>query len=322
MADYIYSLILLVVALVCIELRKSYHAVPKIEIRRMARQGDKLAEKIYSAVAYEESLELFLWIVIILCAAGSLILFNRVAPLWLDFIAVILFIWVAFAWLPKRRVDSFSRIVAEYFTPVVIWLLNYLQPMFKLVNKLGSKSLDIHTGLYDKNDLLQLIDRQIKQSDNRIDIQDLELIKRGLKLPNKKVGSYCTSWSKVHHTLAHEAMGPILLDELHKSGQLFIPVLEDNQTKKVIGMINTGVIDIAKAGEVRDLMDNKVYYLNEDDSLTDAVNAVTQTGSPVFIVLDKKERLTGLITFKDIVSQLISLEPKTKLVIPENHEES
>jgi len=321
-ANYIYSLILLIIALVCIELRKSYHSVPKAELKKQAKAGDALADRIYHAVSYEESLETLLWLVIILCAAGSLILFNRVAPLWLDFIAIVLFIWIAFAWLPKRRMDRFSLRLASIFSPVIVWLLNYLHPLFRKVNHFGSKTINIHTGVYDKKDLIKLVEAQKKQADNRVEPRDLDLIRKGLKLSDKTVGDYYVSWSKIHHTLAHEAVGPILLDELHKSGQLFVPVLEDNQTKKVVGIISLDGLDISKVGEVKDLMNQNIHYLREDDSLFRAFEAIAATGSPVFIVLDKKDRLTGIITLKDVMNQLVTFEPKVKVVKPDNKEES
>lgn len=319
MADYIYSIILLIIALTCIELGKTYQTIPKSELRYRAREGDKLAAKLYNAVSYDGSLEVLLWIIITLCLAGSIIIFNRVAPLWLSFIAVAVFTAVAFAWLPKRRMDKVSQKLALAISPVLIFILNYLHPYLK---KLASSPTKSHTRIYDKKDLTKLIDLQKKQPDNRIDPKDLELIKNGLKLPNKTVSEYSRSWSKIHHTLAHEAMGPILLDELHKSGQMFVPVLEDSDTKKVIGMINLSSIDISRVGEVRDLMDQNVYYLSEDDSLVDALNAIVSTASPVFIVLDKKDRVTGMITLKDVLSQLVHLETKPKVVLPDTEKET
>lgn len=312
MATYIYSIILLIIALVCIDLRKSYHTIPKAELRRRAQEGDELFKRLYRANSYGQSLEILLWLIIILCAAGSIVLFYRIAPLWVDFIAVALFIWLAFAWLPKRRMDAISNQLAYYLTPPIVWILNYIHPTFKKINKLSSKALATHTGIYDKKDLIKFLDNQKHQSDSRIDPSELELIKKVLKLSDKTVGDYCKSWSKIHHAQAHEVIGPILLDELHKSKQLFIPVVEDNQTKNVVGMIDINHLDIARAGEVKDLMNQNVLFLNEADTLKDALDAMATTAQPVFIVLDKKQRVFGMITLKEVINQLISLESQNK----------
>jgi len=205
MSDYIYSLILLLIALTAIELRKSYYLVPKIELKRRARDGDKLAEKLYRAVSFESSLDIFLWAVIVLCTAGCLILFNRVAPLWLDVITVIIFIWLVFAWLPRLAVNNFSLKLTGFITPAVVWVLNLIHPYLQRIDHHKSRlDLETHSGLYDKKDLISLIAKQKKQPDNRIDPSDLELIKKALKFGDKTVGEYGLTWSKAEKIFASD----------------------------------------------------------------------------------------------------------------------
>ena len=313
MADFIYSIILLILALIAIELRKSYNQIPKVELRRRAASGDILASKIYRAVAYGDSLEILLWLIIILCLAGSLSLFYIVAPLWLGFIVVVLFTWLALAWLPKLGINSLGDKLALYITPGLVFVLNYLHPIFSKINKSIDKTVSpSHTGLYDRKDLLNLVSKQKKQLDSRISLDDLTIIKRGLKLTNKTVGQYCKSWAKLHHVLAEDTIGPILLDELHKSKQPFVPVIADAKSKDVVGIIDISRLNPSSSGLVKDIMDENIYYLHEDDSLSEALKAMAHTTNPVFIVLDKKQRLFGMITLRDVLAELINLGTKAK----------
>lgn len=313
MADFIYSIILLILALIAIELRKSYRQVPKVELRRRAASGDILAKKVYRAVAYGDSLEILLWLIIIFCLAGALALFNVIAPLWLGFIVVAIFTWLAIAWLPKLAINSLGDKLALYLTPGLVFILNYLHPVFSKVGNLLNQTVSpSHTGLYERKDLLNLVSKQRKQVDSRISPDDLVLIKRGLKLTNKTVGQYCKLWSKLHHVLAHDAIGPILLDELHKTDQPFVPVIADSESKKVVGMIDTSSLDLTNSGQIKDIMDENIYYLNEDDSLSEALRAMANTTHSVFMVLDKKQRLLGMITLRDVLAELINLGTKTK----------
>ena len=324
MSDYIASLILLLIALLAIELRKSYYLVPKKELKRRAREGDALAEKLYHAVSFENSLDIFLWIVIVLSTAGSLILLNRVAPLWLDVIMVIIFIWVVFAWLPRLAVNDLSIKLAGYITPAIVWILNLIQPFLqKLDHYMGKSNYETHSGLYDRKDLVNLVSKQKKQPDNRIDPYDLDLIKKALNFKDKSVSDYSLTWSKVEKVFAGDSIGPVLLDEMHKSDQLFVPVLMDKESKKLVGMIDLSRIDLSTAGLVRDLMDQNLYYLNEDDTLYDALSAITKTGHPVFIVQDKKLRPFGLITIKDVIKEIYSFKPTSdvNIVKPETEEQ-
>ncbi len=316
MADYISSIILLIIALGAIELRKTYHQVPRNELRYLARHGDQLAKRIYQAVSYEESLEILLWAVVILCFSLSLIILNSIAPFWLDFIAIVFFLSITFAWLPKTKVNSFSWKLVHYLTPAILFVLNIIYPVLRKIHHDKKRDSEAHTGIYSKRELISLINKQKRQPDNRINHIELDLVKNILKLKDKTVGQYAKNWSKIKTVLANDTIGPILLDELHKSKQLFIPVVNENEDQEVVGMINLSTIDISSARHISDLMDTNIEYLNEDDNLEDALKKISLTGYQVFIVLDKKQRVFGLITFNNIVNELFTsgtIEKNTKL---------
>ena len=313
MVDYIFSIILLIITLIAIELRKCYHEVPKNELRHLAREGDKLAEQIYKAVAYGESLEAFLWLVIIICLSASLIIFNQVAPFWLDFIAIILFLWMAFAWLPRLRVNSLSEKLVIYLTPGVAIILNYFHPLYQKINKFGrSKTHSSHTGIYDRQGLIDLIKKQKDQADSRINPDDLDLIIKGLKFKTKKVNLYAHTWSKIDHLKLGDSIGPVLLDEVHKKNQLFIPVLAEKGSHEVVGIVDVSRINLSQAKDLEDVMEPNTHYLNEEDTLGDALSAMVSTGSQVFIVVDKKKRPFGLITLKDVLSEFFKIDQESK----------
>jgi len=303
--DYIFSIVLLIIALVAIELRKIYHALPKNEVRFRARHGDQLANKIYHAVAYEESLEILLWTIILLSVSGSLLLLNSVAPSWLNFIAVALYLGIAFAWLPRVKYNSISDKLALYLTPAIVWVLNYLHPViqkvYRLVNRKGRKHS--HTGIYDEEGLNELLEKQKTQADSRISKADLELVTKSLDLANKKIGDYQRSWSDVKKVKADDSIGPVLLDELHKSEQHFAPVLDES--KEVIGVLNVSKLDISSGGEVKKHMDHHIHYLEEDQSLKDALLTITKANQLVYIVKDSRDNNIGMITLADILNELL-----------------
>lgn len=232
----------------------------------------------------------------------------------------------SFAWLPKTRASGLSRRLAAHVTPVVVFLLNYLHPIFKKLDKLpkGSKKPTNHSGLYDRQDLIDLINNQKQQADNRIRLEDLELVKRGLKLADKTVADYCQNWSKIQHVKSDESVGPVLLNDLHKSGQQFVPVVDVNEPKQVVGLINLASIDISSNARLADLMSRTVHYLNEADSLEDALAAMTDTSQPAYMVRDKKDRLFGMITLKDVMGQLFDfkVKPKDYVIDQDAHDEA
>lgn len=311
MLDYFIAVFLLLIVLLAIELRKTYHAVPKKELRYRASHGDQLAEKLYRAAAYDSTLDVFLWLIIILGAAGSLVLFNRVAPLWLSFIGIVLLLWLGFAWLPKAKVSKFTRKLVIMVTPPVAGILNYIHPSVKRIYRVTRSDFEgsVHTGVYDKRDLIDLIDKQKTQNDNRISEEELNIIKRSIKLSETKVSQACLPWSKVKTISSTDPVGPILLDELHKSDQLLIPVTEDDKSKEVIGILNLNKLDLTSKGIVDDSMDRTVYYLNEDDTLDTALKSFAITNYPLFIVVDDKQHFVGTLSFNNIIERLVGHIP-------------
>lgn len=307
MATYILLFIILLIGLIAIEIMKSYHALPIKELKYRASSGDELASRLYRAAAYGNSLEAFLWLVIVLCATGSLFLINSFAPFWLSFIAIALLLWLAFAWLPKTKPAKPANIIVRYCSPMVAWIMNYVHPLLRRIS--GRAVITTQHHIYDQQDLINLVNRLKNQEGSRINPEQLEIIKNCLNLSSVKITDLAKPWSKVKTVTDDEAVGPVLLDELVKSEQQFIPVKNKNETKKVIGILDMGKLNINAQAKVSNYMDKVVYYLNEDDSLDIALHAFGQTNYPAFIIVDDKNRLTGLLTFKDLVSQIISSEP-------------
>jgi CBS domain containing-hemolysin-like protein len=312
MIDFAFAILLLLIVLLAIELRKSYHLLPKSELKYRAAHGDQLAEKLYRAAAYGSTLDVFLWIVIIFGSAGGLVLFNVVAPLWLSFIAIVLLLWLGFAWLPKAKVSKFTTKLVIFVTPPLASILNYLHPSVKRAYRLTRSDFEKanHTGVYDKKGLSELIDKQKAQQDNRISEQELNIIKKSIDLFDTKVSDVCLPWSKVKKITIIDPVGPILLDELHKSDQLLIPVTEDKGSKEIVGILNLNKLNITSKGIVSDSMDSTVYYLNEDDTLDNALKSFATTNYPLFIVVDDTEHYVGVLTFSSVVAELLGHVPE------------
>jgi CBS domain containing-hemolysin-like protein len=305
MIEYIFALVLIILVLIAIELRKNYHSIPRKELKYRAVHGDQLAERLYRAASYDSTLELFLWLIIVLGTAGSLVLFSSVAPLLISFIAIVLTIWLAFAWLPKTKSSLVGGRITLFLTPLIASLLSYLHPLVSRLSRSKSNNHQlVHTRLYDKDDLVGLINKQRAQPDSRISDRELEIIKNSLQLFETKVGPVCLGWSKVKTATSSDPIGPILLDELHKSKQVFIPVFDDEQKDSLIGVLNLNKLNLSSTGIIGDAMETTVYFINEDDHLADALQAFSATNSSVLFVVDAKERFVGLLTLVDVISRL------------------
>lgn len=310
MTNLIIATILLLLALAGIVVRKTYYYLPVREMKRQAEKHDQLASQLYRAVAYGNSLRSLLWLYIGLTSAASLVLLARVLPIWASLAVVGPLLWIAFSLLPASRTTRLGTRLTTLVTPPLVWLLNYLHPLL-------SRSADIverrytapaHTGLFERDDLLNLIERQQQQADNRLSDEELEIVKRALGFDDHKVADVMTSRKLIKTVLASDTVGPILIDEVHKSGQDHALVRESRKGP-FVGTLAFKQLDLQSTGKVKDIMEATIYYLHEGDSLSQALHAFFVTNRSLFIVINSFEEYVGILTIQNVLHQLLGHVP-------------
>lgn len=310
MENTIIALIFLALALAGIIVRKTYYYLPIRELKRQAEKHNPLAVKLYTAVSYGNSLRSLLWLYIGLTSAVSLIMLARELPIWVSLLIVGPLLWIAFSLIPATRLTSFGARLTTLVTPPIVWVLNYIHPLLSRAADLVERryTLPVHTKLYERNDLLELIEQQQSQADNRVSHEELEIAKRALSFDEYKVGDALTPRKRIKTVLADDTVGPILIDELHKGHEDFAIVRE---TKKgpAIGSLDINRLGIESKGTVRDVMRPTVYYVHENDSLSEALHAFFVTNHPLFIVVNSFEEYVGVITVENMLRQLLGHLP-------------
>src|SRR5205814_2381000 len=155
---------------------------------------------------------------------------TRQAPLWFALTCSALLIWLGFVWLPAARVSYASQFVAAKLAPVFARLAGFIHPItYKTAQFVRRHHLaHHHTGLYDRDDLLELLNNQQAQTDNRIEKSELEIAAHALKFGDISIGERMTAWRKVQIVSLQDSLGPVVLDELHASGQSSFPVYDKN----------------------------------------------------------------------------------------------
>lgn len=308
MISFFISLLLAGIALLAIALRKTYAIVPPKELKRQARQGDALAKVLYRAVAYGTSLPLLLWTIIIVATAASFVILSQTVPPFLAFVLEVLLIGYGFVWMPSSDVTQIGVKLVVWSTPTVAWLLAHLQPV---MGRLGTfiashRPITVHTGLYEREDLLALLDRQRQQSDSRFSNDELSLLAHALTYSQKLVRDIMVPRRGVKNVRADEAIGPITLAELHDSGHSRFPVYEGDNEDKIVGtLFLRDLVNVRKGGLVKNLMDKAVFYVHEDYTLEQALHAFLKTKRHMFIVVNNFEEYVGIITIEDILEQVI-----------------
>jgi CBS domain containing-hemolysin-like protein len=310
MTSFIIALLLLGLALGGVAVRKTYYYLPVTELKRRAAKGDVFAAQLYRAAAYEGSLRGLLWLFIAATSAGGVILLAREAPIWLSLLAVITMLWAAYSWLPASKVTAFGARATTTVTPFISWLLSYLHPIINRAVSLVSKrySAPAHTGLFERDDLLKLLERQQGQGDSRVSGEEIEIIRHVLSFPDYTVRDILTPRGDVRTVHANETVGPILIDELHQTGMEHV-LVQDSPDANIVGTLAVHELGLHSSGRVRDIMDPTVYFVHENDSLSEALHAFFVTNHPLFIVTNSFEEYVGVITVQNLLHQLLGHIP-------------
>jgi CBS domain containing-hemolysin-like protein len=310
MANVLFGIIFLLLALFGIVLRKTYFSLPLSELKRRAQKHDPYAVQLYRAAAYGNSLKSLLWLYTGLTAAISIILLARELPIWLGVLIVGPLLWIVFSLVPASRTSSLGIWLTKIATPFIAWLLNYLHPLLSR----GADYVETryvatkHTSLYERDDLLQFIRNQQNQPDSRITDEELDIVQRTLNFDSYKVSDILTPRSHIKTVLADDVIGPVLINELHENGEDYVLVRE---TKKgpFVGTLAFNELSINSTGHVKDVMDSTVYYLHENDSLSEALHAFSVTNHPLFVVINSFEEYVGIITIQNILQTLLGHIP-------------
>lgn len=302
--------VLLLLALGGIVVRKTYYAVPVKELKRRAQQRDPTARTLYSAVTYGASLRGLLWIFIVVTGGVGAVLLARATETVLSFAVLAIAIYAGLSWLPASNVSRFGTRLTLAVTPVIVWLLGHLYPVLSRVVHVAQKphTRKPHTGVFERSDLLDLIEQQQAQADNRLSTEELEIVRRALSFDEFSVADVLTPRKQVPVVKADDTTGPILIDELHKSGKAYALVRETPKGPYV-GSIDIARLGITTTGTVRDIMNPTIYYLHEADSLTEALHVFFATNHALFLVVNSFEEFVGIVSIEDVLKQLVGHVP-------------
>lgn len=131
-----------------------------------------------------------------------------------------------------------------------------------------------------------------------------------MKFPEVRVSDLMLPESAITYVRATEILGPLTLDRLYRSGFQHFPVIDHNH--KIIGLVHTTALnslEIKQTSRAHEILDPKVYYLRDDYTLNQALAAFLRTNCYFFLVIDKYERIIGMLTYQMLVDYLVGETP-------------
>ncbi|MCB9820274.1 CBS domain-containing protein [Candidatus Nomurabacteria bacterium] len=200
-------------------------------------------------------------------------------------------------------VQRFSQGLYEKYEK---FILDFIERYPKLTSVLRSvNTYSSGTKLGSREEFVHVVDG----ADGILEKDEQQLIRHALSFREKTVESIMTPRSVIESIKKGEILGPVVLDDLHNRGHSRYPVVDDD-VDNIIGILhvkNILQLDTKRrhTAKVETAMDSKVYYINEKQTLDNALAAFLRTHYHMFVVVNEYQETVGLLTLEDTVEALL-----------------
>ena len=312
MADFIFALILITlvaVSALCSTIFGGLHSLNHYQLKREAMLGDKNAKIVYPL--HSTGYQLLLCVLTVNITVNAIIavlLANKSGNIYSVIFSLILILFFS-ELLPmlylRKRVIS----ITAFLAPVLRKILGFMTPVVRPLSRLIEKSIGVEHKLYSKEELLNLFDGQKLAAGSDIAPGELKMIKSVLQFGDMKIREVMTPRRMVQVVTKDEEVGPILMDELHKSGYSRFPVVSESKHFNFVGTLYLrDLVGETGTKKVKDLMSPYVRYVHEEESLDHALRAFLKTHHHLFVVVNSFEEFVGVLSIEDVLETAIGSE--------------
>lgn len=280
------------------------------ELKRKAQLGNKHAKAVYPIRALGHQLMVTLLIGnVVVNAAITALLDSQVSGL-MAVVLTTIFVVTFGEILPMAYLRRYGLEVTARLAPILKQLLFVLSPIAKPLGRLLDRWLgEEGPSVYSKEELYKILEEHEVNKDSDIEEDEVQIVRHALSFGDKQIRSVMTPRSVVNTVSATDDIGPVLLDELHKTGHSRFPVFNDKQAQNFIGTLYLrDLVGVDTGGKVKDHMSKKVYYVHEEQALDHALQAFLSTSHHLLIVVNTFEEFVGVVTMEDIIEEIIGRE--------------
>lgn len=150
----------------------------------------------------------------------------------------------------------------------------------------------------------------IDQSGHFLSVDEKQLLVSGLHFAKKTVESIMVPRGAIKVLQKTDLVGPLMLDELHRTGHSRFLVL-DGDIDHVVGVLHIRtMLELLdkKSQTAEKAMEKSVYYIHQGQTLGDALAAFLKTRHQLFVVVNDNRETTGLLTLEDVIEQMLGHE--------------
>lgn len=303
----IFIIILLVLSVILSAFIFGSVKLNRYELRYKAQAGDKDAKVIFPLRQLGNQLLATLIIsnLIVLTSLVAFIdvLMNGVFAVMLTSMLVIGFSLILPLYILQKNYIHKLALFAPVVKQLVVIFSFLAKPLGNLFDSwFGNSFRTIHT----KEELRKAFEESNVSKESDISPDEIRIVKHALTFSDKQVRQVMIPRRAVVAISADEIMGPLVIDELHKSGHSRFPVYSGGHAQNFVGTLYLrDLVSVKESVTAKQLMKPEVFYVHEEQSLDQALRVFLKTNHHLLIVVNTFEEFVGVISLEDIIEQIL-----------------
>lgn len=220
------------------------------------------------------------------------------------FVGTIVAVAVALSYGRFTQIEGVRALADRLYRPYDEALVQFVKKRPMIGRLIRNISIDANDpSLSSREELVHLVETagHILTNDEK------KLLVNGLHFSQKTVETIMTPRGVVETVAKAEVLGPLTLNDLHKTGHSRFPVI-DGDIDHVIGVLH--IRELLTLGNkhsetAADAMEKRVYYIHEEQTLDHALAAFLKTRHHLFVVVNGYRETAGIITLEDVIEALL-----------------
>ncbi|PID33540.1 hypothetical protein CR969_00140 [Candidatus Saccharibacteria bacterium] len=295
--------ILLILLLIVLGIHPQLSSHSRFELQRRSRNGDEEATLLLRRHKLMRDLFSLQRVVAALLLVILSVLGVQIFHWSLGFLISLLIALESGAVARIEILQRYSQKIYQKIEGKILMLIEKHPNIFLAIRSVAPVPNDA----YDIESKEELID-MVEQSGEVLSNDEKKLIINGLTFDQVSVGTVMTPKSMIDSVKHRELLGPLVLDDLHKTGHSRFPVIKEDMDHVVGILYIQDLLKIdrkSKSQRAETVMDKKVYYVREDQTLQHALAAFLRVKHHLFIVVNEYRETVGILSLEDVIEALL-----------------
>ena len=222
---------------------------------------------------------------------------------WL--IGILVAVVIALEYGAIARIRPMQSKAQQLYEHYETYILDFIEKFPFVARTLRGVTSD--TASDSRLDSREELEHLVTQSGALLGVDERKLILHSLKFNSRLVSEIMIPKSMIDSIDKKELLGPLVLDDLHKTGHSRFPVI-DKDIDHVVGMLHIQdllTVSAKRSETVEQTMMPRVFYIREDQTLQHALSAFLRTHHHLFVVVNEFRETVGLISLEDVIEALL-----------------